>query len=231
MPADAGLAFSSNLVNRFMQLKALQFQAQLAQRREERYDRQLQMQAARDKLYAQNIESLIDYRGRPRTSTINLFSPGEVGTLGERAEERLADVDIQKSGGALWMGRTKEVSKKDLLAEYKSYQAGIGYGALSKIEQQQADATFDEKVGDLDVNKVTWKPETDYDIRSLRPYTQAGVFRAGGNLPGEPRPTTAFRGKTSTEGHQIGDVVTQEGRRYRVTGFEEDGTPIGEPIL
>jgi len=42
MPQDPGLAFAQNLVDRYMQFKALQFQTELTARRERRYERQLQ---------------------------------------------------------------------------------------------------------------------------------------------------------------------------------------------
>ena len=48
-----------------------------------------------------------------------------------------------------------------------------------------------------------------------------------------PSPETkliAEQFKEQITGYQIGQIVYQDGIPHRITGFEEDGTPIGEPI-
>jgi len=58
MAQDPGLAFAQNLVNRYMQFKALQFQATLAERQERRYEKQLQ----ENRLYRQQRLDLERHR-------------------------------------------------------------------------------------------------------------------------------------------------------------------------
>ena len=87
MPADPGIAFAQNLVNKFMQFKMMQIQQQ-------RYDEQLRLDRERNQLYTRNIESLITTRGQPERGTFEWFKKrgysDEEAQLGQDRWNRLA---------------------------------------------------------------------------------------------------------------------------------------------
>ncbi len=231
MAQDAGLAFAQNLVNRYMQFKAQQFQVELFNRREQRYERQLQENRLhRQKslaLQERSVASLEGYRNRP--PQIEIFSPGQVSSLDKLAGETLEDVDVTRAGRIPGVRRLPfagedVVSKEEVMRQYQEYRDSVGYAGLSSDERKQADTTFDRRVSGLKA-KADWRPDTDADIRTMRGKQPKLIFRGFGQRGGKEAP--AF---PATSGQKIGDPVTRGGRDYIITGFDSDGEPLVELV-
>lgn len=156
MAQDPGIAFTQNLVNKYMQFKLYQFQVELDERREKRYDRQLELDRERNRLYAMNIKSVIAARENPKRGTMSVFSPTQVtGGLQDIIEEEFAgttpsdrgflrgvqDTFLPKS----WESADK-ISAEETTKAIERIRARVGYEFLDEAKRAQIDASIDKVV-------------------------------------------------------------------------------------
>ena len=245
MARDPFLSFSSNFMNRLLQARALRQQQDIADRREQRFGRQLQQQVdlsqARLGVSRQRLE--FD-KTRPRSTTsIKVFSPNQGLNIQSTILEEFARLPIDTSDRGFFTPRSREtdfISAEDAASVRERVRSRTGYDFLSPGQQSQIDAEFDFVAGsDLDQfrenptgRRLFVRPSETAEAPQPTPSPRPLFSRSTVADPNDVdiTKTPIFSPAATKSKHKVGDEVTMGGRRFIITGFDEDGTPVGDPL-
>lgn len=126
-----------------------------------------------------------------------------------------------------------QVGAAQIAADSRRDVAEIGAGSRTR---SVALATLGKLTQDAYAvaNDPNAKPEQQQRaMEDVARYTQEAqrLQRQTAGLPGAAvQPTVTGAQQSATGGFSVGDTVEQDGVRYRITGFDGAGNPIGEPV-
>lgn len=176
--------------------------------------------AMRDPLEIEAMQADIDFtRARtesyrqPRTDRVEVpLSEPQIAGYGEAMDVRLEKAKRH------WVKRPFRINypESELFRQWKIF-AGI-HKFKNDTQKEQIWNTWKNKVKNRAAEGWFGK-ETDWDPTDPK-------WREAIGLTTETEETRGF----SEAGYKVGDTVTQKGRKYRITGFDDDGTPLGELI-
>jgi len=167
------------------------------------------------------------------------FSPSALKDVTEFAGEF---ADAAESEGDLIPFNRDPKNKDSLIKQYQEYQTGTGYHSdkTSTARRQQLDQVWDSKMRS-GKQFVAWNAT---DVATLRPYksrlTQQaaklgsplarGIARAKkineGKKFGSWTPSIPDKPAAPGTSKKIGDILTKNGVKYKITGFDTDGDPL-----
>ncbi len=242
---DPVLAAITNFTQSFLRARELRRQNDLAIRREQRFERQLTQQVDLSQARLGVSRERLEFdKTRPRSTTsIKVFSPNQGLNIQSTILEEFARLPIDTSDRDFWTHRSQEtdfISAEDAANVRDRIRSRTGYDFLSPAQQSQIDAEFDFVAGsDLDQfredptgRRLFVRPsetaESPQPTPSPRPLFSRSTVADPNDV--DINKTPIF-GATATESkHKVGDEVTMGGRRFIITGFDEDGTPVGDPL-
>lgn len=173
-----------------------------------------------------NVEA---YRKKQLETEEAPLSEPQVAGYGEAMDARIKRVDRFRPG-------FKDFKEADI---FKEWQKFVGmYQFKNDTQRRQVWNVWKNKLNNLG-NELDWDPTAPkwleaIGLPALQDSGQAGLTtEIGVDIGEEARKRIAWEAgyyKPPDSKYSVGDTVIQKGRRYRITGFDEDGTPLGELI-
>lgn len=159
-----------------------------------------------------------------------------IGIMRDRvsAENRRTDLQIKQLERQVKNDDQKEGYRRvqALNAQMKSIEQefpGLENMAVNGNQQQREAAGARLEVLRTEYDKLYEK--YNGEVGSFLDLTDKHVQESKGGK--RPAAAGSGKGKTAAQakgGRKVGDVVTQGGKKYKITGFTDDGVPQGEPV-
>jgi hypothetical protein len=213
MAQDPSLAFAQNLVNRYMQFKAQQFQVEMFRRREQRYERQLQENRLhRQKQLALQERGVVSLERLRGGSPFSITTPSQIKNISDIVAEEFTNVTPVETWWGLGKGRIPAAETRKAIDRIKRRTF---YTEVSDAERDSIDAAIEGRISGGFEKKTIEPPPTQPKL----------IFRGYGE-----RGRTEAPAFTPTPEQKVGDTITRGGKQWRIVGFDTDGEPLVELV-